>query len=60
MAPCHTLNDDKLLHEKTRETVDGYDLFVKESDQDLMTTQAELAKLTQQLLKEQAVTKSLT
>lgn len=38
---------DKLLHEKTRETVDGYDLFVKESDQDLMTTQAELAKLTQ-------------
>jgi hypothetical protein len=51
---------DKLLHEKTRDTVDGYDLFVKESDQDLMTTQAELAKLTQQLLKEQAVTKSLT
>ena len=51
---------DKLLSEKTSETVDGYDLFVKESDQDLITTQAELAKLTQQLLKEQAVTKSLT
>lgn len=50
---------EKLLYEKTHTTVEDYDLFVKESDQDIITTQAELAKLTQQLLKEQALTKSL-
>ena len=50
---------DNKLNDKLKITIDEFDKFLQQSNHDLQDEEEELAQLTQTLLKEQAIARSL-